>query len=559
MLAVLRRDLNRALRTHLFRKKLIFMNNRNYNIFFHLHTVSGITITVGLFIIFFGGAFALFRQEIGDWETGKYQAAKTAAVKSETTDYNRIMDSIAKNVPSLYGRNVYVYSEGTSNKEAVYISGSVDPKTDSLGKITHEYQVNPKDYALMSHEDSFSLGELLYLLHFYYQLDRIGYYISGLVALFFFLVIVTGVLVHWQKIKSNFFVFRPKQKLKTVWTDAHTALGVIGLPFQFIYALTGCMFGLGIVVAGSNAVWIYNGDTAKMYDDVIREASSADTLGKEQTYVVDYNKLVSETTNKWPDFKVDRLHVEFYGSKTMKVEVSGSESIRERFLGQGSVTFRAETGKELRVKAPGNMGYYDDVWSSVRRLHYAQFGEIGTFSTYLLKVVYFVMAFLTCFVIISGVLIWLEARNKKNITEKKRRYNERVGSIYLAICLSMLPITAASFILSKVLPETLSGSREAILNYSFFLGWLVLSILLAWKRNKAFTNKFCLLSGGVLGLIIPVINGISSGNWFWRTWNSGEYGIFSVDVIWLCIGIICLLVVKRLRKDKSLVVSGNEA
>ncbi len=559
MLAILRRDLNRALRTHLFRKKLIFMNNRNYNIFFHLHTVSGITITVGLFIIFFGGAFALFRQEIGDWETGKYQAVKTAAVKSETADYNRIMDSIAKNVPSLYGRNVYVYSEGTSDKQAVYISGSVNPKTDSLGKIIHEYQVNPKDYALMGHEDSFSLGELLYLLHFYYQLDRIGYYISGLVALFFFLAIVTGILVHWQKIKSNFFVFRPKQKLKTVWTDAHTALGVIGLPFQFIYALTGCMFGLGIVVAGSNAVWIYNGDTAKMYDDVIREASSADTLGKEQTYVVDYNKLVSETTNKWKDFKVDRLHVEFYGSKTMKVEVSGSESIRERFLGQGSVTFRAETGKELRVKAPGNMGYYDDVWSSVRRLHYAQFGEIGTFSAYLLKVVYFLMAFLTCFVIISGVLIWLEARNKKNITEKKRRYNERVGSIYLAICLSMLPITAAGFILSKVLPENLSGSREAILNYSFFLGWLVLSILLARKRNKAFTNKFCLLTGGVLGLLIPVVNGISSGNWFWRTWNSGEYGIFSVDVIWLCIGIICLLVVKRLRKDKSLVVSGNAA
>lgn len=524
------------------------MNNRNYNIFFHLHTVSGITITVGLFIIFFGGAFALFRQEIGEWESGKYEQVKIAVSGSGKTDYNRIMDSIEKKVPSLYGRNIYVYSEGTSDKQAVYVSASDDSKTDSLGKLTYEYQVDPKNYALMSHESSFSLGELLYLLHFYYQLDRIGYYISGLVALFFFLAIVTGILVHWQKIRSNFFVFRPKQKLKTVWTDAHTALGVIGLPFQFIYALTGSMFGLGIVVAGSNALWIYNGDTEKMYDDVIREASSADTLGEKQTYAVDYNKLVSETGYKWSDFKVDRLHIEFYGSKTMKVEVSGSQSIRERFLGQGAVTFRAETGKALRVQPPGNMGYYDGVWSSVRRLHYAQFGEIGTFSTYFLKVVYFLMAFLTCFVIISGVLIWLEARNKKNIPEKKRRYNERVGAIYLAICLSMLPVTAASFILSKVLPEDFSGSRESILNYSFYLGWLVLSILLAWKRNKSFTNKFCLLTGGILSLIIPVVNGASSGNWFWRTFSNGEYGIFSVDVVWLCIGVICLLVVKQLRK-----------
>ena len=525
------------------------MNNRNYNIFFHLHTVSGITITVGLFIIFFGGAFALFRQEIGEWESGKYEAAKTVPVQTENTDYNRIMDSIEKNVPSLYGRNVYVYSEGTSEKQSIYISGSEDPKTDSLGKLTYEYQVDPTDYKLKNHESSFSLGELLYLLHFYYQLDRIGYYISGLVALFFFLAIVTGILVHWQKIKSNFFVFRPKQKLKTVWTDAHTALGVIGLPFQFIYALTGSMFGLGIIVAGSNALWVYNGDAEKMYDDVIREESAADTLGRKETYEVNYNKLVSETSKRWSGFKVDRLHMEFYGSKTMKVEVSGSEHIKERFLGQGSVTFNALTGKETQVHAPGNMGYYDDVWSSVGRLHYAQFGEIGTFNTYFLKLVYFLMAFLTCFVIISGVLIWLEARNKKNITEKKMRYNRRVGSIYLAICLSMLPITAASFLLSKLLPESFSEARESILNYSFFLGWLVLSILLTLKRNKEFTNKFCLLTGGMLGLFIPVVNGISSGNWFWRTFNNEEYGIFSVDMIWLCIGVICLLVVKRLKKD----------
>lgn len=525
------------------------MNNRNYNIFFHLHTVSGITITVGLFIIFFGGAFTLFRQEIGEWENGTYKQANVTSLQPEKVDYNRIMDSIEKNVPSLYGRNVYVYSEGTSDKQSVYISESVDPNADSLGKISYEYEVNPKNYDFMSHESSFSFGELLYLLHFYYQLDRIGYYISGLVALFFFLAIVTGILVHWNKIRSNFFVFRPKQKLKTVWTDAHTALGVIGLPFQFIYALTGCMFGLGIVVASSNGLWVYDGDIEKMYDDVIREASSADTLGTKQTYAVNYNNLVSETNQKWPDFKVDRIHVEFYGSKTMKVEISGSESIKERFLGQGSVTFNASTGKAIEVRAPGNMGYYEDVWSSVRRLHYAQFGEIGTFSTYFLKVIYFLMAFLTCFVIISGVLIWLEARNKKNITDRKKRYNARVGSIYLAICLSMLPITASCFIVSKLLPESLSGSREAILNYSFFLGWLVLSILLAWKRNKEFINKFCLLVGGVLGLFIPIVNGVSSGNWFWRTWNTGEYGIFSVDAIWLCIAMICLLVVKRLRKQ----------
>lgn len=527
------------------------MNNRNYNIFFHLHTVSGITITIGLFVIFFAGAFTLFRQEIGEWESGKYQRGQTAASKAEPIDYNRIMDSVEKHVPSLYGRNIYVYSEGTSVKQSIYISGSDDPKADSLGKITYEYEVNPADYQLKNHESDFSFGELLYLLHFYYQLDRIGYYISGFVALFFFLAIVTGILVHWEKIRSNFYLFRPRQKMKTIWTDAHTALGVIGLPFQFIYALTGCMFGLGVIVASTNAIWVYDGDTGKMYDDVLR-GENKDTLGNKQTFVVDYNRMVEKTAGQWSGFKVDRLHLAFYGSQTMHVEVSGSEHISKRFLGQGSVIFDAKTGKEKAVKKPGEMSYYDNVWSSVRRLHYAQFGEIGTFSTYLLKVVYFLMAFLTCFVIISGVLIWLEARNKKNIPEKKQRYNRRVGSIYLALCLSMLPVTAGCFILSKLLPESVSASRETILNYAFFLGWLVLSILLSLKKDKQFTNRFTLLSGGILGVLIPVVNGISSGNWFWRTWMNGEYGIFSVDLLWLCSGIICLLIVRKLNRKARL-------
>lgn len=530
------------------------MNNRNYNIFFHLHTVSGITITIGLFVIFFAGAFTLFRQEIGEWESGTYQKAHTPASRTGTIDYNRMMDSVVKHVPSLYGRNIYVYSEGTSVKQSIYISGSEDPKADSLGKITYEYEVDPADYVLKNHESDFSFGELLYLLHFYYQLDRIGYYISGFVALFFFLAIVTGILVHWEKIRSNFYLFRPRQKMKTIWTDAHTALGVIGLPFQFIYALTGCMFGLGIIVASTNALWVYDGDTGKMYDDVLR-GENKDTLGSKQTFVADYNRMVAKTNGKWSGFKADRLHLAFYGSQTMRVEVSGSEHIRERFLGQGSVIFDAKTGKEKAVKKPGEMTYYDNVWSAVHRLHYAQFGEIGTGSTYLLKVVYFLMAFLTCFVIISGVLIWLEARNKKNIPEKKQRYNRRVGSIYLAFCLSMLPITAAGFIVSKLLPESLSASRESILNGFFFLGWLVLSVLLSLKSDKNFTNRVTLLSGGILGVLIPVVNGISSGNWLWRTWMNGEYGIFSVDLIWLCSGIICLLIVRKItRKSRVGVV-----
>ncbi|WCC44944.1 hypothetical protein PJW08_01285 [Tenacibaculum finnmarkense] len=40
------------------------MSKRNYNVFFNTHTVSGIVISVALYVIFFAGAFSFFKEEI---------------------------------------------------------------------------------------------------------------------------------------------------------------------------------------------------------------------------------------------------------------------------------------------------------------------------------------------------------------------------------------------------------------------------------------------------------------------------------------------------------------
>ena len=47
------------------------MENRKYNIFFHLHTVSGIVISVVLFVMFFAGSFSFFRDDINNWQHNK--------------------------------------------------------------------------------------------------------------------------------------------------------------------------------------------------------------------------------------------------------------------------------------------------------------------------------------------------------------------------------------------------------------------------------------------------------------------------------------------------------
>ncbi len=526
------------------------MNNRNYNVFFHLHTVSGITISVGLFVIFFAGAFTLFREEIGQWEKGKYQE-RTIVQQNDVasqSDINRLFDSIEANVGSMYGRRISVYPDGES-AATVYVdaSGDTAAKGNALKEFTFGYDY--RTHELTKEEEQFSFGTLLYLLHFYYQLDQPGYWLAGLVALFFFLAIVTGVFIHWKKIVSNFYIFRPKAKLKTIWTDAHTALGLIGLPFQFLYALTGTMFGLGIIVSSYNAVLIYDGDSQKLYDEIAPR--SKDSLGVRYENAYNFNMFPERAEQQWDDFEAQRITVKNYGSTTMTVEVRGEIGIEKQFLGMGKVVFDANTGKIVETEGPSERSYYSKVWDTVGRLHYAQFGEIGSLSNYLLKIVYFLMAFITCFVIISGVLIWMEARNKKNIPEKKKHYNRRVGNIYLSLCLSMLPVTALCFVVSKTIPQSWMDTRESILNYSFFCGWLVVSVVFMMLKNNFLTNKIALLVTGVVAFFIPGVNGIVAGNWFWRTYAAEDYGIFSIDALWLLVGIVCLLVFRKLRRPVS--------
>ena len=69
--------------------KLKGLGNRAYNIIFHTHTVSGITISFALYVIFFAGAFTLFKDEFYQWENPE---ARIPLVK--VVNYDEILSQI---------------------------------------------------------------------------------------------------------------------------------------------------------------------------------------------------------------------------------------------------------------------------------------------------------------------------------------------------------------------------------------------------------------------------------------------------------------------------------
>src|SRR4051794_22573375 len=97
------------------------MNNRNYNIFFHTHTVSGIVISVVLYVIFFAGSFSFFRDEIINWERNE----STKNKKEISLGFDTALNTLSKEY-DLHARGIHISKQSDEKRVSVYLDESKD-------------------------------------------------------------------------------------------------------------------------------------------------------------------------------------------------------------------------------------------------------------------------------------------------------------------------------------------------------------------------------------------------------------------------------------------------
>lgn len=524
------------------------MAQRTYNIIFHTHTISGIIISAALYVIFFTGSISFLRDEINAWERNE----PISEGYFNQADFDGALKSLSKE-QDLYGRDLNFSHRYFERRVGASMTQSKDTTIKDAprkGRRGNFFYLDMDNFEKKDYASNYSLGEFFYRLHFFAQLNlfgRSGYLLAGLVAFFFLFAVVTGVIIHWKKIIQGFYVFRPKAKWKTIWTDAHVALGMIGLPYQFIFALTGTylIIGYTIMLPPVEAV-MFGGDGKKLqqameYNTVAEYGFEGNRLDKKTNIA----QFVDSTLVRWPELQLNGLQIFNYGDTNMHVKVSGSPSYSDELLGTGYLTYRVRDGKLVDQKDPyNNISYAEGSTDLLRRLHYGDFGGYG------MKLVYLVLGFITCFVILSGVLIWLVARKNKSVSIAKQRFNTWLVHVYMAVCLSLYPITAIAFIAMKFFTNGPETSRMTFLYQVFFWGWLAFIVFFLIKRNDRFTNTGSLLLGGLLGMFVPISNGLVTGNWLWVSWSKGYSQIFVVDAFWIAMSLTAFAVLMKLRKNR---------
>ena len=537
------------------------MDNRKYNIYFHTHTISGIFIAAILYVMFFAGSFSFFKDDISAWQKGQSIVAQKPMLS-----FNPVLDSLAGK-HDLRGRNFDFYIQRQGQGTYVSMSASADttitrPKPKPKKEEKRRGRRGGDDdsaYFLYSFTDqkaagdyaeAYDMGEFLYRLHFLAQLNQvfpfrigtpIGYLIAGIVSFLFLFALITGLLLHWDKIKSNFFVFRPMSKWKTVWTDMHTVLGVIGFPFQLVFAVTGVVLIVNYIILTPFTNLLYEGNSEKLYESLQYNRD----MTVQYTYQpvkagFDLDAFVSKWQKEWKGSQITRIYIRNFGDKSMQVSMESKPDPKSNFSGSGLVHLEVASGKILAQKSPISDGsYIDGVKSLVYHLHFGDFGGKP------LRIVFFILGLMGCAVIISGILIWFVARDKVSTEPRKRIFNFWASNVFLATCLSMMPVTAFTFIMVKVLPKV----DQSAIYHTYFYSWLILAVYFIIRPSFPIMNRQMLLLSVVLCLGVPIANGISTGLWMWTTWQQGAFDIFFIDALFLGLSTCCAFAYRRVRLE----------
>ncbi|ODS78740.1 MAG: hypothetical protein ABS46_16630, partial [Cytophagaceae bacterium SCN 52-12] len=345
-------------------------------------------------------------------------------------------------------------------------------------------------------------------------------------ALFFAFAVVTGVMIHWQNILTKFNGFTLKGSRKVFWTNAHTVFGLLGLPFQFMYAITGVYYMLVLLVLLPIVVLVYDGDQAKAIADIVSQPQQAIELREDAPIArnnLPLKDIIADLKREYPEMKLNYMQLRHYDREdgTLLASLSDGHS----FTGDGTITVQLKDGAVVHHLMPGEKTYAQSVLPGISKLHFATFGGLA------LKIVYFLLTLFTCFVIISGVLLWKEARNKQSYTPEQKRFHHRVTMVYLAICFGLFPAVAVLFCSELLVPT--SEKHSFIVNTIFFVSWLVFTVIGLSARTEARLTSLYLFLGGVSSLAVPLVNGFKTGDWIWTALSKQSYYVAATDIFWL--------------------------
>jgi uncharacterized iron-regulated membrane protein len=393
-----------------------------------VHSWTGLLCGLLLFVAFYAGALTMFNEPVARWAEPPHPVIPLARAPA-------LLDHIVATRPEAREElSLYV---GDSHAEPRFFWWDPESGQQYVASLGADGRL------VIGPPHSSRLARSIDLIHRAggLPLDRgTSLTIMGVVALLYFMAIVSGLIIVLRSLRRDLFALRVGRNLKRMWLDAHNAIGVVGLPFHLFIAITTAVFAFDAEIAGLQDRFVYQG----RLDDIAAAGSPYEAVkpGHGRGQMLPPEQLIARVRAVSPGFEAQTITWLRPGRANAAALVAGRDpaDLSARTV---SVRLDAATGRILNdSELPGRGNGWNAMAAGFSALHFGSFGGAPV------RWAYFLLGLGGAFLFYSGNLLWIESRKRRaGSGERAGRAARLMASATIGVafgCIGGLSLSIAS-------------------------------------------------------------------------------------------------------------------
>ncbi|MEM7705012.1 MAG: PepSY-associated TM helix domain-containing protein [Pseudomonadota bacterium] len=489
------------------------MKSSTLKTFTSLHTWAGLGTGMALFIAFYAGALTVFFHELESWDS----YTGVPSVTQDLGQAQQLIDQVlAVDPDAAVNFHLHLGDAHGHGHQLYWFEGLDDGTFES-----HGYEL-AENGVLRDVESNAALGEFIYRLHYTAGLPSSwGLYVLGVVCLIYGLALISGLIIFLPDFLKNLLIIRSTKNLKRFWLDTHNVVGVISLPWHFMFVWSSVLLAFGVLLLAPFQSLVFQQENlfALLAPELglVQPPSPTGTPAA----LLTVTELVAKAQAQLPGLMVGELSFTHAGDLGSAVQVSGTIEGGTTLAPNAMVMLSAVTGKSLALNDPATATLGADLFNGLISLHFATFGG------YPLKWVYFFLGLAGAFLFYSGNLLWVETRRKRRQPQQRRdaRFLAKLNS---GVCIGCMAGISTAFLMSRVAVELPNQTELTELAYFvvFFaaIGW-------CFVRSVAAGARDLLYLAAALSAAIPLADAIVVDMPLWRSAATGQWGLLLVNLL----------------------------
>lgn len=486
-----------------------------------LHTWTGLVFGWIIFLVFFNGTAAYFRQEITTWMKPEIAAAIDPA--------KSVSGAVAFLKMKAPNAETWTISVPDNRYPGSDVTWQARPKPGEAPTEEEDDQRLPPDRRATIDANGRPLvirdtegGDYFFQFHyaFHYLPQFLGLLVVGMASLGLMVALTTGLIIH-RRIFAEFFTFRPGQGVRSR-LDAHTTFSVLALPFHLMITYSGVAILMFFFMPW--AMFANYSNPLPYFEMIISRTHTAPASGHTAP-LVSVNTVLSAAEVVWKGGRAERIRVTNPGNTNATITVD--RHLNGLVAGpNANLTFNGVTGALV-----GPTSQTSAAATAIFSLHLAHFARPA------LRWLLFLCGATGTAMVASGLILWT-AKRRRNLLdpEYSRRGFQIVETLNVAVLAGYPAATAALFWANRLLPLSIA-SRANVEILCAFGCW---GLLLVWSAARPMRKARVEVLGvaALLFLLLPIVNAATSARGTLASLMRGDPLYSGFDFVSLVLGLL---------------------